>query len=277
MAKQPLNFQVLEQPVMTCGAAGRRRHALKQYKALVRQDTGDVLAVVNHTYKVVQFPELLRHLEQQIRQVFPAADFSVTQTAALGGRVGYVEYVFPELLTDALDLNKRVRFRLIVSNSFGFDRVKFYSGAIDGFCTNGMVFGEYNAAFWRHTKNLDIRTKFAEQIEKCLDKFFENAKKLRDWMERRVKPADVDAFFGALPVSDKLRERLAAQYQVQERRQRGETLWSVYSALTYYASHNSEAFPVRNTGRDHAPITLMRRQQTVAKWTQLPEWEAMAA
>jgi len=72
--------------------------------------------------------------------------------------------------------------------------------------------------------------------------------------------------FKSLALSPTLHEKLVNQYAV-EVEDRGPNLWSVYSALTYYSSHNQDGFAVKE--RDGSPssaATMFKRETEVAKW-----------
>ena len=56
----------------------------------------------------------------------------------------------------------------------------------------------------------------------------------------------------------------------------GNTVWAVYSALTYFASHDSGDFSVRDTGNDHANATLIKREEDVADWVKSAPWLRLA-
>ena len=84
--------------------------------------------------------------------------------------------------------------------------------------------------------------------------------------------------FKQLANSDKLSENLSQQY-MREQETRGANLWSVYSALTYYASHNDGDFKLRSTTekQDSEAATMLLRELNVAKWVSSKEWMQLEA
>ena len=61
-----------------------------------------------------------------------------------------------------------------------------------------------------------------------------------------------------------------------EAQQRGMTIWALYSALTYYSSHNSERFGVRNSANvDNVAETLDAREREVSRIIEHPAMQAL--
>ena len=68
-----------------------------------------------------------------------------------------------------------------------------------------------------------------------------------------------------------------AQFEA-EAAERGRTVWALYSALTNYASHNSERFGVRNSGNvDNTAVTLDGREREVARIVDGDAFQRVAA
>jgi hypothetical protein len=59
--------------------------------------------------------------------------------------------------------------------------------------------------------------------------------------------------------------------------ERGATVWALRSALTFYASHNSPSFAVRNTGQDSAAAVLYGRENEVASLFSGAGWRELLA
>ena len=54
-------------------------------------------------------------------------------------------------------------------------------------------------------------------------------------------------------------------------------MWALRSALTFYASHDSANFSLRDTGNDHNASTLYSREEEVRKVVNSNEFKALAA
>ena len=67
--------------------------------------------------------------------------------------------------------------------------------------------------------------------------------------------------YGPGVVRTEMWEQLDKEFQA-----RGTTVWALYSALTYYSSHNSETFKVKNSdNRDNVERTLIEREREVSR------------
>ena len=79
-----------------------------------------------------------------------------------------------------------------------------------------------------------------------------------------------------LASSEKLRENLQDQY-LRERDARGDTLWSVSSAMTYYARHCGWWLALRRTveQQDTQASVMLNRELSVAKWIESDAWKKL--
>ena len=67
-------------------------------------------------------------------------------------------------------------------------------------------------------------------------------------------------------------EQLDTEFQ-----KRGTTVWALYSALTYYSSHNSEKFKVKNSSkRDNVERTLIEREKEVLEVERSESFQELA-
>jgi hypothetical protein len=113
----------------------------------------------------------------------------------------------------------------------------------------------------------------------ALSKFWIEAERLQEWAKQDVSEEKVHEALQNLPgVSERKAERLFAHFQEQEAPVRGSTVYAVYSALTWYASHpEDDRFKVRNTGNDNEAETLMRREDEVRRWTRSEPFQMLLA
>src|SRR5690606_27404130 len=115
----------------------------------------------------------------------------------------------------------------------------------------------------KHTKGLTLG-KFTSAVRGSVDMFWKNKHVYADLAGRKVLDDDRVLAWFRDRFGDRLGNRLHHQY-LAESRQRGRSLWAVYSALTYYSSHSSGEFGLRNSGNDHAASTMMKRENDVRK------------
>ena len=253
----------------------------KKYRMNIRLDTEVDLGVCKGRYEIINNSRLYDIAGKALAEHAPARALSgakLEEKISEEGAQSFFDLSFPALTEDVQQMRGRstgLVFRILGWNSFdGSSPVKFSTGAIDGFCTNGMVWGEYDLFGRRHTAGFN---------EADLSKFFAAAfssfqEKIRLLRIEAQKPLDITAAEKFL--KSKFSERRAAQLLERfavEAQERGASLWALRSALTYYASHNSTAFGVRNTGLDNEARTLYQREDKVRRVVESAGWRELLA
>ena len=242
------------------------------YKAIIGKTArgGALLSIVSSTYKLVSNHDIFMSIEDTMMKEMTRdalRDVRITDTAARGGRDCYREYVFPNLICDVEHNAKRsdgVGFRIVVQNSYGGGAIKVLVGAIDFFCTNGMIIGAYEAAYARHTSGVKV-DRFSALVTKGLNKFIAQGDVWKRWHNTQVTDSEAMKLLKQLASSPRNHDALYRQY-LDEVAVRGNNLWSVYSAATYAATHNSGEFAVKRSSEDNAAAILNRRELAVAAW-----------
>jgi hypothetical protein len=138
-----------------------------------------------------------------------------------------------------------------------------------------MIRGEYVSAYKKHSSRLVV-TGLDNLVTKALMQFTESEVVWQRWVRTGVQHAAAMALFEKIAESAKMKEGLLEQYE-REQDARGKNLWSVYSTLTYYASHADGAFNFRRTvdEQDTKASIMLKRELAVSRWTQSPEWQAL--
>lgn len=261
--QSPIMFTAVERPLFF---TARERQYDADHKALVRYKDDDhpiLLNVVRNTYKMVQNHELFTQVENGLRSQLSRSEYEraeVYDHMAYGGATCMREYRFPDISVSSPD-NDKIMFRVIASNGFGTGSLKVFGGAIDMFCTNGMIIGQFVRAYAKHTSGVKI-SKFDTVVRGAVDMFWKNA---TFWGKMAsMKVMDDDRVFKWLEhrFGERLAKKLMHQYRI-ECQSRGRSIWALYSALTYYASHADGEFSLRNTKNDHAAATMLKREEQV--------------
>lgn len=259
-----LYFRVATRPIGWLNEQTQQYTGIGEQVAIVRAYAGGGrwLANVGKNYKLIENRDLFPHVEQHMCKVIdPAYMRKVTtyEHQAFGGRDCYREYIFHDLVCPAHD---SVAFRLIVGNSYGAKAVTLLSGAIDFFCTNGMVFGTSEKHARKHTSGLQL-TGLDKWITDSVTSFAAHGKRLAEYDDTVIDLTREDGLFEHLVKKGLLSERRARETQAamhtERNRRQGRdhrpSLWHLYSALTDWASHSE----VRDTGNDHAANTRIER------------------
>ena len=259
-----LYFRVAERELGWKNERTSEYTGITKQKALVRAYAGggQWLANVGENYQLVENKDLFPYVEQHfIDNVQPELLHGVTvvEHESYNGRDCYREYRFPNIKCPS---HKDVAYRAIVGNSYGGKAVSLLSGAIDFFCTNGMITGASEKQARKHTSGFTLAG-VDQWISDSLSQFADHAKRIERYDNMHIDLTKEDALFEYL-VDKKLlsdqRARQARSAMHQERNARAgrdtrPTLWHLYSALTDWASHAD----VRDTGNDHAANTRIQR------------------
>lgn len=259
-----------------------RKNPIDEHKVIVR-DIGGIeqpIGFVGKNYKVLHTEELCKTIEGTFIETMPQEMLDgvqvVDQTAYHGGMC-LRQYIFPKVNADIESKHSQIAFRTIVVNGYdGSSSFKLYSGAIDRFCTNGMVSGSYDMIVKRHTQGLTI-PRLDNLVKRSIDIFYTQADQWRHWVKKVISDEDAKSVFEAMPnVSERRVEQLLRQFRI-ECQSHGRTVWALYSAATFYATSNDGEFKVRETANDHAAMTVLNREQQVRSWLNTPEFEKIAA
>jgi len=152
-----------------------------------------------------------------------------------------------------------------------------FFGAIDFFCTNGMVTGDYDKIKKKNTANFSLDL-FIKELETSVNDFYATADKFQAWAETSLMTVDVKALLESIIKSDRKSEKMYGLYN-QEVSVRGRNVWALYSAFTNYATYADErnGFNLRNTGNDTQAESMWAREHEVAKWIDSPQFRSIAA
>jgi hypothetical protein len=252
-------------------------------RVIRRQDTGEALGIVGKAYGLAQNPELYSMVCNAAEDALPAyalQGLELTEHSSYSGAYSRFELTFPALGADIRQLSgskTQLKFRVGVSNSFnGSGAVRVFAGAYDLVCTNGMVVGECEKHSARHSSGFTPLV-FADFIRLEMAKYLERVHVWQAWANARITPAQAEELLNSAGMAGRKVSRMMEQFELESAK-RGRSVWALYSALTYYSSHNSEAFTVRNSANvDNVAISLDQREREVSKIIDSPEWQALAA
>ena len=268
-------FKVFEQNVIgeTTGCGANNHKMLTRGDGIVDQDA--FLSIVKSNYRIVENEEVLMPLQEQMINYFDPSvleNVQIKDHISKDGAVCHAEYIFPTIKKSVeTDVGHKTDMilRFILKNTFnGSSSVVFYGGLIDTFCTNGMITGNYDVTKRKHTKNFTVDG-FISAFQDCMVNYKDVVAMHQQWADTRISPLhNVRLLFSELTKNQNLQrkntlaDRLYAQY-ADEVYNRGNNVFAVTSAMTHYASHNDERFPLRSNADNDS---LFKRQETVRKW-----------
>lgn len=280
-----LNFLVLERKIGWHSGKTGNWYPTEGHKMLLRLRGGAMvpqkLAIVGDGYKVVHNTELFPYIENEMTRVIrPEAldGVQVSEKTSFYGRDCYREYVFPNMKCDLRGGD--VAFRLIVGNSYGAKAVTLMCGAIDFWCSNGMVFGTYEKTARKHTSGVTL-VGLGGWITSALGTFVKNGQRLQKLETLSLNSNVMDDIKKLLTdqslMSARHAEQIMESTRVEADKRQGTrafpNAWHLYSALTNWSTHGD----VRNTGNDHEASTRYERSRHVERVMQAVEKRLEAA
>lgn len=227
---EPFLFPVIEREVYHQDIQGRSFQPTSAYKAIVRKDTGQLISIMNDTYKIVPNAEVIKPLMEQLHKLDTSWYIDSSHSFVDDNRMR-LQVTFPELIFH--DGRSDIALSLFLHNSYdSSESVRMLFGAIRSICKNGMVFGEILSRFYgKHTMGLNI-SNLREQVEATYDKV--------PVIKHRIEQLQNEKVTDALrkSVELKLGKKIMKYIQEQEdETQKARNQWIMYNFITYYISH----------------------------------------
>jgi hypothetical protein len=277
-----LYFDTWERPAFFQGRDIGTYYGDSDHKHIVRlwNDAPKSLGVVGKNYKKLDNKELCQSIEQEFVGSLTHEQLEgvqVRDSVSYYGATSIRQYIFPNITADIGSRHSNVAFRTIVINGYdGTSSFKLYNGAIDFFCTNGMVTGIYDLITRRHTSGLNIPN-LSGKVRQSIDIFYKQSEQWAKWVGKEISDDDAEECYKAIPnASARFVEKLLRQFHI-ECLTHGRTVWALYSAATYYATHNEGEFKTRETEHDHTASTLINRENQIRSWISTDSFMELAA
>ena len=152
-----------------------------------------------------------------------------------------------------------------------------YFGAIDFFCTNGMIRGDYDKVRKKNTSNFSIDA-FIYELTRARKDFYAQATQLQVWAQTDLKYVDVASLLDDMVGSKRKAEKMYNLYMA-EAKVRGHNKFALYSAFTNYASYADDrnGFSLRASDNDTQAVTMWSREQEVNSWVSNPKFLMLEA
>jgi hypothetical protein len=245
-------------------------------KVLIRPDTGEILGVHKKSYRLIHNSEIFPVFEEALRHTsIDISGMKIKDQLSHGGARSLRSYIFP---AHTVNINPQrgdqVSMELKVINSYdGSSAFRSIVGGNRLVCTNGMVaFSNFMQSYGKHTQHLNV-ARIVMQVNKALEIYMAQSQLWFGWLNARTNEDQVRAVFQAMPGhNEKLEEKLWLLYQ-DERQDNGDTVWSLYNAMTYWSTHAD----VRTSSEGNVASIQLEREQRVRSAMQSTAFRAIAA
>ena len=264
-----INFDIAYQPLS--------RYPEKKY--VIRTDTDQAIGVVGKNFSAVSHPKFFGTIRETWRDLLPelAEEVCIRNKVSRNGAWALEEVIFPKA-RQAIETSRHsteIALRFICWHGLdGSSSNNCLAGAIDFFCTNGMVLGDYNQVKHRNTKNFSLN-QFVSQIRNLESNFEAHVNWCRRLASQHTSEYDIKQFLEEIIPAERTRDRMFEAIMA-EGQTRGRNMWAMYSAFTEYASHE-DRFELRRSANDNVAERLHLRGLNVAKWVAHPAFAQMMA
>ena len=256
---------------------------VKDKKYVINGDTGEYIGVVGDTFNCASHTEFFEGVHDTVTENLGAAqceDMNMKWRSARQNAWAMLDMTLPNV-TARIETDKHsttIAQRIIALHGVdGSCSNQTFFGAIDFFCTNGMIRGEHDKVRRKNTANFTM-DRFIRDLRESTQSFYAQSERLQGWANKPLYRGDVKAMLDTLLKSDRMAEKMFGLYN-QEASVRGQNVWALYSAFTNYASYADErnGFSLRNTGKDTGAVSMFQRESKVSQWIESKPFKELIA
>ena len=256
---------------------------VKDKKYVINNETGEYLGVVGDTFNCASHKDFFHGVQDTMLENLSSPELEgavVTWKRAKQNAWALMDVTLPEvkadIYTDKHDTS--ISQRIIALHGIdGSCSNQVFFGAIDFFCTNGMIRGEHDKVRRKNTSNFSM-DRFISDLRNSKQDFYAQAERLQHWANISLTTVDVKAMLEKLLKSDRAADKMFVLYN-QEVSVRGRNVFALYSAFTNYASYADErnGFQLRNTGNDTKAVSMFQREHKVSQWIESKPFKELVA
>ena len=256
---------------------------VKDKKYVINGYTGEYIGVVGDTFNCASHTEFFEGVHDTVTENLGEAqceDMNMKWRSARQNAWAMLDMTLPNV-TARIETDKHsttIAQRIIALHGVdGSCSNQTFFGAIDFFCSNGMVRGEHDKIRRKNTANFTM-DRFIRDLRESTQSFYAQSERLQGWANKPLYRGDVKAMLDTLLKSDRMAEKMFGLYN-QEASVRGQNVWALYSAFTNYASYADErnGFNLRNTGKDTGAVSMFQRESKVSQWIESKPFKELIA
>lgn len=247
----------------------------KGKKYVINQRNGEYIGIVGDTFKCASHPHFFTSVMQTMAEQLSEHEIDGAEihwkTANHGGWV-MMDVTLPNTKVNVITAEHTTEIARRIIALHGVDgscsNIILF-GAIDFFCENGMVIGDYDTIKRKNTSKFNIDDLIA-QLRQSRIYFDDQVKRLQIWADTPLDTESVENMLHKMLQPRSKAERMFALYN-EAAHVRGHNVFALYSAFTNYASHTD----VRNR-LDTKAIIMFERELEVMKWINDSEFTRLA-
>ena len=245
---------------------------MKDKKYVINNETGEPLGIVGKSFQCASHGDFFRGVVDTATETLNAHDLEdadYTFRTARNGAWAMLDITLPnvksKIITDKFETE--IGNRIISLHGIdGSCSNQVFFGAIDYFCTNGLISGDHDKVRKKNTSNFTMNS-FIYELNRARTDFYSHAEKMQVWAQTDLKYVDVSTLLDDMLGSKRKSEKMYSLY-MSEAGVRGHNKFALYSAMTNYATYADErnGFNLKQTGNDTQAMSMWSREQEVSKW-----------
>jgi hypothetical protein len=241
-------------------------------KYVINQTTGQPLGIVGKSFQCASHGDFFRGVVNTATETLSEHDLEDAKYSfrtARNGAWAMLDITLPNVTMDISTDKFETEIGNRIISLHGIDGScsnQVFFGAIDFFCTNGMITGDHDKVRKKNTSNFSMES-FIYELNRARTDFYTQAQEMQVWAHTDLKYVDVSSLLDDMLGSKRKSEKMYSLY-MQEASTRGHNKFALYSAMTNYATYADErnGFNLKNTGNDTQAISMWSREQEVSKW-----------
>jgi hypothetical protein len=252
-------------------------------KYVINGNTGDYIGVVGSGFSCADHNSFFQGVQEtMLANLSPqeTEDAQVKWSDARNNAWALMDITLPNV-TETITTDRHqttVSQRIIALHGIdGSCSNMVFFGAIDFFCTNGMIRGDHDKVRRKNTSNFSMG-RFIADLKHSKQDFYLQSKRLQQWASQDLSSINVKELLDKILKSERKSEKMFTLYN-QEVSVRGRNVFALYSAFTNYASYADErnGFNLRNTGLDTQAQSMFSREHEVSKWIESKPFKELVA
>ena len=241
-------------------------------KYVINADTGEYLGIVGRGFNCATHGSFYHRVYDTITENLDPSEMAnakFTWRSARNNAWSMLDITLPDMQVEINTDKHTTTLGNRIISLHGIDGScsnQAFFGAIDFFCTNGQISGDYDKIHKKNTSNFTLDG-FIQELQRARTDFYTETAKMQVWAQTSTKYVNIQSLLEEMISSKRKAEKMFSLY-CAEASTRGHNKWALYSAFTNYASYADErnGFNLRNTGNDTRAISMFSREQEVSKW-----------
>ena len=277
------NNIISDVPINLDFSVGFEPTLVKDKKYVINQLTGEYIGVVGSSFNCANHRDFFYGVQDTMSENLSADELQGAKTTWRTSRNNawaLMDVTLPNVTAEIVTSKHQTTVSQRVIALHGIDgscsNMVFF-GAIDFFCTNGMIRGEHDKVRRKNTANFSM-DRFIADLSRSKQDFYAQSERLQHWATIDLSHINVKDLLDGILKSERKSEKMFTLY-IQEVGTRGRNVFALYSAFTNYASYADErnGFNLRNTGNDTQAMSMFNREHEVSKWIESKQFKDLVA